>query len=132
MNPHSSLCVGLARLPLQPSESPKAASECATPEPAGPGPVVAAVADWFGDSERNWTEDFAYENGNYGHVCRDCGKAFVGNKHRLPQCRKCAALAKAKWDAMTPEQQLAEENAALAWLKAHSPNVSDQPRGGQP
>jgi len=44
MNPHSSLCVGLARLPLQSSESPKAPSELATPVTAGPVPVVAAVA----------------------------------------------------------------------------------------
>jgi hypothetical protein len=31
------------------------------------------------DSERNWTEDFAHENGQYINRCMDCRKVFVGH-----------------------------------------------------
>ena len=60
-------------------------------------------------SEHDWAEDFGSDNGCYGHVCRDCGKHFTGHKRRPALCRKCAMIAKARWDALTPEQQ-AEEN----------------------
>ena len=91
-----------------------------------------SVADLFGDSERNWPEDFGSENGAYGHVCRDCGQSFVGHKRRPNQCRKCALVAKAKWDALTPEQQAEKEKAVMAWLKAHSPNIPQSATpGGQ-
>ena len=85
--------------------------------------ACCAVAGLFGDSERNWSEDFGSENGAYCHVCRDCGQTFVGHKRRPNQCRKCTLVAKATWDALTPEQQAEEENAVIAWLKAHSPNT---------
>jgi hypothetical protein len=43
----------------------------------------------FGDPERDWTEDFSHENGNYSCRCFQCGLTFVGHKRRV-QCRKCA------------------------------------------
>lgn len=72
------------------------------------------------DPERDWTEDFGSENGCYGHTCRDCGERFTGHKRRPNLCRKCVAVAKAKWDALTPEQQTEEEKKAIAWLKDNS------------
>ena len=86
----------------------------------------------LGASERDWPEDFGSENGAYGHVCRDCGKSFVGHKRRPDQCRKCARLAKAEWDAMTPEQQAEKEQAMLAWLKAQTPNTQSSRGTAQP
>ena len=71
----------------------------------------------FHDKERNWTEDYASDNGKYIHVCGDCGLGFVGHKRRPNQCRKCAAIAKAEWDALTPEEQDEKEKALYKWIK---------------
>lgn len=38
--------------------------------------------------DRNWTEDYAHENGNYINKCYRCQLYFKGHKRR-PECRKC-------------------------------------------
>lgn len=40
--------------------------------------------------ERDWTEDFGHENGNYQCICGDCGETFIGHKRRVT-CKKCAS-----------------------------------------
>ena len=37
---------------------------------------------------RDWTEDFEYENGNYSCICQECGNEFIGYKRRTT-CKKC-------------------------------------------
>jgi hypothetical protein len=39
-------------------------------------------------SERDFPEDAPYENGNYENICCNCGKHFLGNKHRVI-CKLC-------------------------------------------
>lgn len=66
----------------------------------------------------DWPEDAEdSDNGCYGHLCVSCHTSFIGHKRRPPQCRVCADEAKAKWDAMTPEQQ-AEQTRITAELIA--------------
>ncbi len=71
----------------------------------------------FPITERDWTEDFPDENGNYMHVCRDCDQVFYGNKRRPSLCKKCSVVAKAKWDALTQEQRDIENINAENELK---------------
>jgi hypothetical protein len=40
-------------------------------------------------SERDWTEDFAFENGKYLNTCLECRRHFMGYKRRVI-CRLCA------------------------------------------
>ena len=40
-------------------------------------------------SERDWTEDFTHENGNYLCKCSICKKDFYGHKRR-PICKVCS------------------------------------------
>lgn len=46
------------------------------------------VSIGVGRSERNWTEDFSHENGNYECICCECGHRFMGHKRRVI-CREC-------------------------------------------
>jgi len=39
-------------------------------------------------SERDWTEDFSHENGNYLNKCLKCNKLFYGYKRRCI-CKLC-------------------------------------------
>ena len=41
------------------------------------------------DPERDWSEDFKLENGNYTCNCIKCGHDFVGYKRRCI-CKKCS------------------------------------------
>ena len=47
-------------------------------------------------SARDWTDDFARDNGDYYCGCHECGQSFVGHKSRV-MCKQCndriAALA---------------------------------------
>lgn len=54
--------------------------------------------------ERDWTEDFHLENGNYYNLCCSCKEMFIGYKRRVV-CKKCVTEDKIKFDALTPEQQ---------------------------
>lgn len=38
---------------------------------------------------RDWLADFPHENGQYNHLCIECGCTFIGHKNRLV-CRQCA------------------------------------------
>lgn len=44
-------------------------------------------------SDRDWTEDFAHENGNYQCACIHCGQFFFGHKRRVA-CKECAERTK--------------------------------------
>jgi hypothetical protein len=60
------------------------------PRDTGPGDqAVAGAAGPFRASPRDWTEDFAYENGSYMCRCFTCGEQFFGYKRRVT-CRVCA------------------------------------------
>ena len=50
--------------------------------------------------ERNWTEDFSHENGNYQCKCFKCEQFFIGHKRRVV-CKLCAA-PQAQPSAMKP------------------------------
>ena len=42
------------------------------------------------DADRDWPEDaIDIDNGQYGHLCIKCGKAFTAHKHRFPRCKLC-------------------------------------------
>jgi hypothetical protein len=45
------------------------------------------------ESERDWKEDFAHENGNYTCICVTCKKQFIGHKRRVV-CNVCAETSK--------------------------------------
>lgn len=38
--------------------------------------------------DRDWSEDFAHENGNYSNRCVICGQLFNGHKRRV-ECKVC-------------------------------------------
>lgn len=40
-------------------------------------------------TERDWTEDFSHENGNYENNCIKCDQLFMGHKRRVV-CKICA------------------------------------------
>ena len=56
-----------------------------------------------------------YAPGSYHCKCGTCGASFIGDK-RAVQCEPCALNAKAKFDALTPDEQmeLVKRNAELA------------------
>jgi RNase P subunit RPR2 len=39
-------------------------------------------------SDRDWTEDFHHENGQYMNVCIKCEQTFIGYKRRFI-CKLC-------------------------------------------
>lgn len=55
---------------------------------------------------RDWPEDFAGENGNYANHCIYCQQTFVGHKRRMV-CRECFTESKRKFEALSPEDQMA-------------------------
>lgn len=56
----------------------------------------------------DWHEDASHENGQYFNKCLSCDDDFIGHKRRHI-CRKCHYEAKARYDAMTPEEQAAHD-----------------------
>lgn len=40
------------------------------------------------NSNKNWTEDFHLENGNYINICSYCTCEFIGHKKRFV-CNEC-------------------------------------------
>lgn len=48
------------------------------------------VDNYFELTDRDWKEDFGYENGNYENTCMKCGKHFVGHKRRV-LCKEYAS-----------------------------------------
>jgi len=70
---------------------------------------------WFkGEAACDWNEDAGHENGSYYCKCLDCDADFVGHKRRHI-CRKCHYEAKARYDALTPDERAAffETNASV-------------------
>jgi len=75
---------GKEMVPSEPNGSAKGPSDI------GPGDqAVAGAAGPFRANPEDWTEDYAYENGNYMCLCVTCGKQFFGHKRRVT-CRVCA------------------------------------------
>lgn len=58
-----------------------------------------------------------HENGSYYCKCLDCDADFVGHKRRHI-CRKCHYEAKARYDALTPEEQAAFDEKQNAEIRA--------------
>jgi len=58
--------------------------------------------------ERNWTEDFSHENGNYYCRCYECGCVFLGHKRR-GVCKVCSAAPTAP-----PASGVSEEAVKMA------------------
>lgn len=61
-------------------------------------------------SERDWPEDFEYENGIYMNTCAECGNTFTGHKRRVT-CKSCHDAA--------PVPELAGE----IWARPFSSNL---------
>lgn len=51
------------------------------------------------ESERNFPEDKALENGNYTNLCCNCGKWFIGHKRRV-LCKVCLYRNKKETDTV--------------------------------
>ncbi len=66
-------------------------------------------------SERDWTEDFSHENGNYNCRCFSCERTFIGHKRRV-QCKVCNDRSVKAWAALTPEQQDEQKRQTAAKL----------------
>jgi len=43
------------------------------------------------DPQRDWSEDYSSENGQYQNVCQHCNKLFMGDRHRMT-CKKCSSI----------------------------------------
>ncbi len=54
--------------------------------------------------ERDWTEDFPHENGNYFTHCRICNEFFTGHKRRVV-CKLCASESYQTWENMPEEER---------------------------
>lgn len=98
-----------------------------TPDGGQIGDLSATTC--YAPSDRDWTKDFAHENGNYMCRCVTCKERFTGHKRRVV-CKKCHDEAEAWFASLTPEQQAIEtankEAAIREWFALH--NVADQPR----
>lgn len=70
-----------------------------------------------GGKENDWHEDAEHENGQYFNRCLSCDDDFIGHKRRHV-CRKCHYEAKAKYDAMTPEERAAFDEKRNAEILA--------------
>jgi|SRR5690348_16997431 len=62
-------------------------------------------------TDRDWTEDFPHENGNYSNICTRCGGIFFGHKRRVI-CRLCAnrnELTYSDWKSLSEIKPPPEE-----------------------
>ena len=64
---------------------------------------------------RDWPEDATHENGNYRNICLACDSNFIGHKDRHI-CRRCHFQARARYAAMTPEEQSEHDTKVLVEL----------------
>lgn len=46
--------------------------------------------EFASNTERDYPEDYAQDNGYYRCLCYNCGKRFSGNKHRVV-CKVCSS-----------------------------------------
>jgi hypothetical protein len=56
-------------------------------------------------TERDFTEDFTSENGNYYNICTTCGKSFLGHKRRIT-CKVCNEFAKSSASSYMPVENI--------------------------
>jgi hypothetical protein len=61
-----------------------------------------------GGEVNDWPEDAPHENGQYFNRCLSCDADFIGHKRRHI-CRKCHYEAKARYDALTPDERAAHD-----------------------
>lgn len=74
---------------------------------------ASAIPD-SSDKTRDWSEDFAGENGNYSCTCHACGNVFRGHKRRVT-CKVCAEpLRVTNTQSETPEAGRSSLAGALA------------------
>jgi len=69
---------------------------------------------------RDWTEDFAHENGQYQSICCKCGWRFTGHKRRVI-CKTCGD---------SPDPTPAPDAAASKdhdWARSESPDPTPAP-----
>ena len=78
-----------------------------------------------GDASNDWPEDSPHENGNYCNKCLACDADFIGHKRRHI-CRKCHYEAKARYEAMTPEERAAHEAKRDAEIVAYFSRTNDE------
>jgi len=76
-----------------------------------------------GEPARDWTEDFAHENGNYQCACVQCGEHFFGHKRRVV-CKACFAAPQASAEA--------RKLVADGWLDDHITENVKFTRGEMP
>lgn len=81
-----------------------------------------------GGEANDWIEDAEHENGQYFNRCLSCNDDFIGHKRRH-QCRKCHYEAKARYDAMTPDERAAQD-AFIAGEIAEFYRTNDKPIRG--
>lgn len=62
-------------------------------------------------SNRDWTEDFSHENGNYINTCCQCKEQFFGHKRRVI-CKHCVKTNKLT-EALKTSDKLKEIARAL-------------------
>jgi hypothetical protein len=87
---------------------------------------------WFkGDAACDWHEDAGHENGSYFCKCLDCDAEFVGHKRRHI-CRKCHYEAKARYDALTPEERAAFDEKRNAEIRSFFETNADVRMPGLP
>ena len=56
------------------------------------------------ETQRNWTEDYNQENGQYLNKCCLCEKQFIGHKRR-PVCKECAVSEETEWNKLSDEEK---------------------------
>lgn len=95
---HCALCGALLDPSLRCSRNCAQYRPPESPTPAPPKLAMPAL-----ECERNWTEDFGHENGQYLNGCTTCGLSFVGHKRRFT-CKTCAASPERE-AATTPTRQ---------------------------
>jgi hypothetical protein len=95
--------------------------------------VLPRPAWMQGGEDCDWHEDREHENGQYINKCCQCGSDFIGHKRR-PACRRCYTQAKARYDAMTPEERADHDAKVAAEIaKLYETNdLGDSRRAGSP
>jgi len=59
------------------------------------------------NSDRDWTEDFSQENGNYANDCIVCAQEFIGYKRRSI-CKLCSTKVKTNYIPKMASELLVE------------------------
>lgn len=65
-------------------------------------------------SDRDWSEDFSHENGNYFNNCIECKQQFKGHKRRVI-CKKCSTP---DWEELSKRKRPEDTKDNKAWAGA--------------